>query len=173
LLPDVNAELLQQGKVVKGEHEITSVKTAVALRGDANVDISTPDALKKTLLGAAVVRYSPTGVAYPTVSKLLTDLGIADTIKDASKSGIPMGPPDAQTLPAGQYEINLFPLSEIIGLKGAKNLGLVIEPFQVPQHINAVIGTHARDRKAAEALVKFLQSSALDAPLKKAGMPRD
>jgi ABC-type molybdate transport system substrate-binding protein len=173
LLPDVNAELLQQGKVVKGEYDVTSVKTAIALRGEANVDVSTPAALKKTLLGAAVVRYSPTGVAYPTVSKLLNDLDIKDSIKDASKSGAPIGPPGAQLLSADQYEINLFPLSEISRMKGVKNLGLVISPFQVPQHMSAVIGVHANDRKAAEALVKFLQSSVLDAPLKEAGMARE
>lgn len=173
LLPDVNAQLFQQGKLAKGEHDLAKVDVAIALRGDVNVDVSTPEALKKTLLGASVVRYSPTGVALPTVTKLLNDLGIAGSIKDANKRCSPAGPPSFAPPAPGEYEINLFPLSEIVRMKGMKNLGRVIAPFQVPEKISAVVGAHAKDRVAAEALVKFLQSSALDTPIKNVGMYRD
>jgi molybdate transport system substrate-binding protein len=170
LLPDVDAELLKADRIVPGEHAIAEVKTAIALRGDVDVDVSTAAALRQTLLGASLVRYSPTGVAHATVAKLLNELGIADSIKDSNKGAAPPGPPSMAALPPGQYEINLFPLSEIIHMKGVKNLGPVIAPYQVPEHITVVVGSRAKDRKAATALVKFLEGSALDGPLKDGGM---
>jgi molybdate transport system substrate-binding protein len=172
LLPDVDADLLKAGKILPGDHDIASVKTAIALRGDADVDVSTPEALKKTLLGASLVRYSPTGVAHSTALKLLNDLGIADSVKDSNRGAAPPGPPSMAPLTPGQYEINIFPLSEVMNLRGQKNLGPVIAPFQVTEHIQAVVGSQAKDKKTAQALVKFLESPALDAPIKDGGMEK-
>jgi len=70
----------------------------------------------------------------------------------------------------GQYELNLYPLSEIIPNKALKNLGPVTEELQVPVIISAVIGTHANDEKAARALVEFLQGPAIDRALEADGM---
>jgi molybdate transport system substrate-binding protein len=165
LLPDVNEELLRQGKILPESHEIARVNVAVGLRGDApNVDVSTPAALKKAMLDAKSVKYAPTGAAILTVKKVLSTLGIADSVKDASKerTQVELGP--------GQYELNLYPLSEIIPNKALKNLGPVTAELQVPVIISAVIGTHANDEKTARALVEFLQGPAIDRALEADGM---
>jgi molybdate transport system substrate-binding protein len=165
LLPDVNEELLRQGKILPESHEIARVNVAIGLRGDApNVDVSTPAALKKAMLDAKSVKYAPTGAAILTVKKVLSTLGIADSVKDASKerTQVELGP--------GQYELNLYPLSEIIPNKALKNLGPVTAELQVPVIICAVIGKHANDEKAARALVEFLQGPAIDRALEADGM---
>jgi molybdate transport system substrate-binding protein len=167
LLPDVNDEILAQGKTVPGAFEIARVDVAVGLRGDApNLDVSTPAALKKAMLNAKSVKYSPTGAALMTVRKVIDTLKIADAIKDSSKlkDPVPLGP--------GEYEINLYPISEIIPNKNLKNLGPVTKPLQVPFVIAAVIGKNANDVKAARALIKFLQGPAIDAALKADGMKK-
>jgi molybdate transport system substrate-binding protein len=70
LLPDVNDELAKQGKIVSGSVEIARVPVAIGLRGDApNLDVSTPAALKKTMLNAKSVKYAPTGAAPLTSRK--------------------------------------------------------------------------------------------------------
>jgi ABC-type molybdate transport system substrate-binding protein len=91
-------------------------------------------------------------------------LGIADSVKDASKerTQVELGP--------GQYELNLYPLSEIIPNKALKNLGPVTAELQVPVIISAVIGKHANDEKAARALVEFLQGPVIDRALEADGM---
>jgi molybdate transport system substrate-binding protein len=165
LLPDVNEELLRQGKILPERHEIARVNVAIGLRGDApNVDVSTPAALKKAMLDARSVKYAPTGAAILTVKKVLSTLGIADSVKDASKerTQVELGP--------GEYELNLYPLSEIIPNKALKNLGPVTAELQVPVIISAVIGTHANDEKTARALVEFLRGPAIDRALEADGM---
>jgi len=72
----------------------------------------------------------------------------------------------------GEYELNLYPLSEIIPNKALKNLGAVTPELQVPVIITAVIGAHANDEKAARTLIKFLLGPAIDKALEADGMMR-
>jgi molybdate transport system substrate-binding protein len=165
LLPDVNEELLKQGRILPESYEIARVNVAIGLRGDApHLDVGTPAALKNAMLNARSVKYAPTGAAILTVRKVLSTLGIADSIKDSStiRGQVELG--------SGEYELNLYPLSEIIPNKVLKNLGPVTPDLQVPVIITAVIGKHANDEKAARALVKFLQGPAIDPALEADGM---
>lgn len=165
LLPDVNDVLHQQGKATPGAFEIARVPVAIAVRGDApDPDVSTPAALKSAMLNAKSVVYAPTGAALMTVKKILTTLNIADSIHDSSAASAPVA------LAPGEYEINLFPLSEIIPNKTLRNLGPVIPELQVPVVISAVIGERAQDARTARALIRFLQGPSIDAALKADGM---
>ncbi len=165
LLPDVNEELLKEGKILPESYEIARVNVAIGLRGAVlNLDVSTLAARKNAMLNAKSVKYSPTGAAILTVKKVLSTLGIADSIKDSSKvrGRVELGP--------GEYELNLYPLSEIIPNKALKNLGPVTPELQVPVIITAVIGKHTNDEEAARPLVKVLQGPAIDSALEADGM---
>jgi molybdate transport system substrate-binding protein len=167
LLPDVDDELLAKGLILPERYEIARVPVAIGLRGDApNLDVSTPAALKAAMLNSKSVKYAPTGAALMTVKKVLSSLDIADKIKDSShvREAVPLGP--------GEYEINLYPLSEIIPNKALKNLGPVTPELQVPAILEAVIGKSARDPKAARTLIKFLQGPTIDPALKADGMEK-
>src|SRR5690349_8022339 len=75
LLPDVNAELLRANKILPESYEIAQVKTAIGQRGTGPlVDVSTPAALKRAILGAKALRWFETGVALATVNKVLDTL---------------------------------------------------------------------------------------------------
>ena len=95
---------------------------------------------------------------------MLSTLGIADSIKDSSKQQTKV------ELAPGEYELNLYPLSEIIPNKALKNLGPVMAELQVPVIISAVIGKRANDEKAARAMIRFLQGPAIDRALEADGM---
>jgi len=167
LLPDVDAELRKQGKIVPKSQVVALDPAGIALRGDAALpDVSTPAALKSALLNAKSVKYGPTGAALDTVNRVLGTLGIADAIKDTSHAK------GTVELAAGEYELQFGPISEIIPNKSVHNLGPVIAPLQVPAVIEATVGTHASDPKAARALIKFLQGPAVAAALKDDGMLR-
>ena len=116
LLPDVDQKLLAAGKIKPGTYPVAHLPVAFGIRGNATVDLSTPDAIKKTLLAATSVKYAPTGAGAPTAHKILDDLHIADMVKDNSKTvgEVP--------LVGNQYEIDIYPQSEIIANKKLKNL---------------------------------------------------
>jgi molybdate transport system substrate-binding protein len=166
LLPDVNEQLFAAGKIGPKTFEIARVPVAIGLRGDATIDVSTPDALKAAMLAAKSIKYAPTGAALMTVKNVLAKLNIADKIHDSSMLH------EEVPLAAGEYEINLYPLSEIIPNKKLKNLGPVIAQLQVPAIIQAVIGKNANDVKAARAVIKFLQGPAINEALRADGMEK-
>ena len=167
LLPDVDDEIQAAGKIVPGRSEIARVPVALGLRGEVpNPDVSTPAAIKVAMLNAKSVKYAPTGAAVMTVKKILSTLDIAGKIHDSStvQTEVPLAP--------GEYEINIYPLSEIIPNKKVKNLGAVTAQLQVPVIIEATVGKNTADPKAARALIRFLQGPAIDQALKNDGMEK-
>jgi molybdate transport system substrate-binding protein len=167
LLPDVDDEIQAAGKIAPGRFEIARVPVAFGLRGVApNLDVSSPTAVKAAMLNAKSVKYAPTGAALMTVKKILSNLDIAVKIHDSSRvqGEVPLA--------AGEYEINIYPLSEIIPNKTLKNLGAVIPQLQVPVIIEATVGRSASDSKAAHALITFLQGPTIDQSLKAYGMEK-
>jgi molybdate transport system substrate-binding protein len=167
LLPDVDDEIQAAGKIAPARFEIARVPVAFGLRGEApSFNMGSPAAIKAAMLTAKSVRYAPTGAALLTVKKILSTLDIADKIRDSSRAA-----GEVQLAPA-EYEINIYPLSEIIPNKRLKNLGAVIAELQVPVIIEATIGQHAADPKGAHALIEFLQGPAIDQALKEDGMEK-
>src|ERR1700730_6367343 len=167
LLPDVDDEIQAAGKIVPGRFEIARVPAAFGLRGSApNLDVSSPAAVRAAMLNAKSIKYSPTGAALITVKKILSTLDIGDKVHDSStvRGDVPLA--------AGEYEINIYPLSEIIANRKLKNLGAVIPQLQVPAIIEATVGKSAADPKAALTLIKFLQGPAIDRALKDYGMEK-
>jgi molybdate transport system substrate-binding protein len=167
LLPDVDDDILAAGKIASDRFEIARVPVAFGLRGEApGIDVSSSAAVKTAMVNAKSVRYSPTGAALMTVRKILSTLDIAGKIHDSSGLSveIPLG--------QGEYEINIYPLSEIIANKRLKNLGAVIPQLQVPVIIEASVGSNAADPMVAHALIVFLQGHAIDQALKESGMEK-
>ncbi len=167
LLPDVDDEIEATGKIAPGRFELARVPVAFGLRGAVpNVDVSSPAAVKTAMLSAKSVKYAPTGAALPTVKKILSTLDLAGKFRDSStvQGEVPLA--------AGEYELNIYPLSEIIPNKALKNLGAVIPQLQVPIVIEATVGRNASDAKAARALVAFLEGPAIDRALKAYGMEK-
>ena len=167
LLPDVNEELLKAGRIAHGSVDIARVEVAIGLRGDVpSIDVSTPEAVKKSMLNATSLRWAPTGAALLTVNKILDTLGIRETVK--AKHNLP----GTVALGPGEYEINLYPQSEILENKALRNLGPVIPALQVPAVITAVVSAGTTDAASARALIKFLQGPAIEPALKASGMSR-
>jgi molybdate transport system substrate-binding protein len=167
LLPDVNEEIFRSGKTLPETHEIGRVPIGFGLRGDVPPpDLSTPGAVKAALLNARSIKYAPTGAALLTVKNILSRLQIGDQIRDNSgaRGEAPLGP--------GEYEINIYPSSEIIPNSALKNMGPVIADLQVPAILQAVIGRNANDEQAAHALITFLQGPQIDATLKASGIAK-
>ncbi|HEU4688251.1 MAG TPA: substrate-binding domain-containing protein [Vicinamibacterales bacterium] len=167
LLPDVDEQLLKASKIKAAGVVIARTDVAIGLRGDATPDLSTPAKVKTAMLNAKSLRWSDTGAALFTVNKILDTLKIRDAVKATHDMLAP-----APSLGPGEYEINIYPLSEIMPNKNLRNMGPVIPELQVPAVVTATISTNTPNAAAAQELVKFLQGPAIEPALKGNGFRR-
>ncbi len=167
LLPDVDEELLKSGKITTRGVVVGKTDVAIGLRGDGTPDLSTPDTIKTAMLNARSLRWSDTGAALLTVNKILDTLKIRDAVKarhNIVPAPVPLGP--------GDYEINIYPLSEILANGSLRNAGPVTAELQVPVIVTATISSNTLNVAAAKALVQFLQGAAIEPVLAKNGFRR-
>jgi molybdate transport system substrate-binding protein len=167
LLPDVDEQLLKASKIKSPGVVIAKTDVAFGLRGDATPDLGTPAKVKAAMLNARSLRWSDTGAALFTVNKILDTLEIRDAVKAKHDMSAP-----APSLGRGEYEINIYPLSEIMSNQALRNMGPVIPELQVPAVVTATISTNTPNAAAAQALVTFLQGPAIEPALKGNGFRR-
>ena len=167
LLPDVDEQLLKSGKITSHGIVVGRTDVAIGLRGDGTPDLSTPDKIKTAMMNARSLRWADTGAALFTVNKILDTLKIRDAVK-ARHNMVPAPVPLGQ----GEYEINIYPLSEILSNRSLRNAGPVIRELQVPAVVTATISAHTPNAAAARALVTFLQGPAIEPALKGNGFSR-
>lgn len=167
LLPDVDEQLLKSQKIRSSGVVIGKTDVAIGLRGEGMPDLGTPGGIRSAMLNAKSLRWSETGAALGTVNKILDTLKIRDDVKvrhNLAPAPVPLGP--------GEFEINIYPLSEILTNKSLRNAGPVISQLQVPAVVTATISANTPNATAAEALVKFLQGPAIEPALAGNGFSR-
>jgi ABC-type molybdate transport system substrate-binding protein len=167
LLPDVDDHLLKAGKITSRGVVIARTDVAFGLRGDGTPDLSTPAAITAAMLKARSLRWSDTGAALFTVNRILDTLKIRDAVRGRHNlvpAPVPLAP--------GEYEINIYPLSEILANKSLRNAGPVIPALQVPVVVTSTISAHTPHTAAARALVKFLEGPAIEPALAGNGFKR-
>jgi molybdate transport system substrate-binding protein len=167
LLPDVDELLLRSTKIAGPGVVIAKTDIAIGLRGDVTPDVSTPEAIRTAMLRARSLRWSETGAALFTVDKILDTL----QIRAAVKTRLNLLPALVQLAP-GDYEINIFPLSEILANPLVRNAGPVIPQLQVPAVVTATVSSTTPNAAAAQALVAFLRGPAIEAALRSNGFSR-
>ncbi len=160
----------KSGKIVAGSR-VDLAKSGVGLAvkaGAPKPDISSVDALKKTLLAVKSIGYS-TGPSGVYLVNLLQKLGVADAVKPKLKqtpSGVFVG-----TLVAdGDAEIGFQQVSELVHFKGVDYVGALPADVQLFTTFASGIQTGAKEADAAKALVKFLTSPEAATVFKKNGM---
>ncbi len=83
LTSDVIDDLIKQGKIAAGTRtDIARTGMGVGIRAGApKPDVSTPEALKRTLLSAKSITFNPSGASAPHVHDIFQRLGIAENVK--------------------------------------------------------------------------------------------
>jgi len=154
-------EVLASGNVVAGSATpLASVALGVAVRkGAAKPDISTADAVKRTLLAAKSVAYpNPAGgaAAGVTFDATLKKLGIAEQMEPKLKRA--QGGAGAMEMAAkGEAEIGLTFLSEMED-PGIDVVGALPREIAPPTSLVGFVSTHAKDPATAKALLEYLSS---------------
>jgi molybdate transport system substrate-binding protein len=152
-------KLVKRGLVVQ-DSEVDLVRSliGVAVRtGSPKPDISSVDALRRTLLNARSIAYSNSISGRYISKEMLPKLGIADQVKDKCKQivGMRVGVAVAR----GDAEIGLQQISELLPIKGIDYIGPVPDDIQLVTYFSAGIVTGGKNRPEVKALVHFLTSS--------------
>lgn len=154
-------EVLASGHVVANSAKtLASVAVGVAVRkGTPKPDISTPDAVKRMLLGAKTVTYpDPSGGAAAGVSfdDTLRRLGIAEQMQPKIHHG--QGGAGAMAMVAkGDADIGLTFVSEMDD-PGIDIVGPLPAAISTPTTLVGFISTKAKDPATARRLLDFLSS---------------
>lgn len=166
-------DVLASGNVIADSAKpLAHVAVAVAVRkGAPKPDISTPDAVKRTLLAAKSVSYpNPSGGAAAGVSfdETLKKLGISDQIQSKLKRA--QGGAGAMKMVAqGEAEIGLTFQSEMQE-PGIDVVGPLPREISTPTVLVGFISTHAKNPAAAKALLDYLAAPAQAAVYREEGM---
>jgi molybdate transport system substrate-binding protein len=163
-------ELIAQGKVVAGSRVdlVRSVIGMAVRAGAPKPDISSVEALKRTLLQAKSIAYSASASGVYLSTELFQRLGVADQVKDKAKR---IESERVGTIVArGDAELGFQQVSELLPIAGIDYVGPLPEEVQRVTVFSAGIATHAKEPEAAKALIRFLASPAAHAAIAKSGL---
>jgi molybdate transport system substrate-binding protein len=163
-------DLIKQGKVRAGSRvDLVQSKIGMAVKSGApQPDISTVDALKRTLLAAKSIAYSDSASGVYLSTELFPKLGIAGQIK--AKSRKIEADPVGAVVATGEFEIGFQQISELRPVKGIDIVGPLPPGAQRVTVFAAGIPATATHPEAAKALIQWLASPAAYAAIKKSGL---
>ena len=140
----------------------------IARAGAAKPDVSTPEALKKTLLDAQSISFVPSSAAGAYVSKVFERLGINEAMKAKTKAQ----PTPAQIAPAvasGEAELGIFLVNVLTG-PGVELAGPFPAELQQELVFTSAVTADSKEAEAAKAFINFLTPPDAAAVIKAAGM---
>lgn len=153
-------ELIALGKVEAGSRTtIARAGVGVAIRKDAaKPDLSTPEALRRTLLDARSIAYVGQGVTADLLRNIFDRFGIAEDMR--AKTEILSGVTAAEAVASGASELGFTQISEILPHPGVELAGPLPAEVQVYTTFQALVGSNSRQSEAGRRLIRFLTAPA-------------
>jgi molybdate transport system substrate-binding protein len=166
-------EMAGKGAIVAGTRtDIGRTAMGVGVRdGAPRPDISTPEALKQTLLATKSLVYvdpaqgATSGIHFAGV---LQRLGIAEAVKPKTRL-VPGGYP-AELVAKGEVELVAHQISEIVPVKGVTLVGPLPKELQKLTVYSAGLGARAATPDVARAFIAFVSSPSLRPKFAQAGL---
>ena len=163
-------DLTRAGRVVPGSRvDLVQSGIGMAVRAGApKPDISTVEALKRTLLEAKSIAYSASASGVYLSTELFERLGVAEQIR--GKSRRIESERVAAVVARGEADIGFQQISELLPVPGIDYVGPLPAEAQRITVFSAGIATAAQERAGARALIEFLASPAAAAAIRQSGL---
>jgi molybdate transport system substrate-binding protein len=166
---DVFKDAAAKARFAPGPLDIARVGYGVAVRAGApKPDVSTPDALKKTLLDAQSVAFLPASAAGAYVSSVFERLGIGEAMKAKTKPQTATGD-IAKAVAKGEAELGVF-LINVLMAPGVELAGPFPADLQQELVFTAAVAADTKEAEAAKAFITYLKTPAAVAVIKAKGM---
>jgi len=149
--------------------DIARVGYGVIVRSGApRPDVTTPDALKATLLNAASITFLPESAAGAYVLKTFDRLGIGEAMKAKTR---PQTAPAqiAQAVAKGEADLGVFLVNVLIA-PGVELAGPFPAELQQELVFTSAVAADSKEADAAKAFIAFLTTPAAAAVIKAKGM---
>jgi len=171
LTSDVVDDLIKQGKIAAGTRvEIARTGMGIGIRaGATKPDISTTEALKRTLAGAKSITFNPIGASAEHINAMFARLGIAENVKPKLTLDARAGGPQ-MNVAEGKAELVITLIPEIKFFKGVDFVGPLPADFQSYVTFAAGVATNTHNADAAKELIKFITGPSAAPALKAKGV---
>ena len=163
-------ELTDTGRLMAGSRaDIARSLVGVAVRaGSPKPDISSPEALKRTLAAAKTIGIS-TGPSGVYLTSLFEKMGMLAELKPKFRTP-PSGAAIGELIAKGEAEIGFQQVSELIHFPGIQFIGPLPAALQQTTVFAGGVHAGAREPDAARAFLKFLSAPEHAAVLQKHGL---
>jgi molybdate transport system substrate-binding protein len=164
------ADLAKQGKVDPATRtNIARSGVGIGIRAGApRPDISSTDALKRTLLAAKSVSWAKEGASGVYFASVLKRIGIADQVMPKAILA-PSGADVGALLVSGKAELGALLVNELMAVRGVEVVGPLPPELQSYTTFTTGVSSGSKDAATAKALIKFLSSPAAGAVFKSKG----
>ena len=162
--------LVAQGKVVPGS-QVDLVHSLIGFsvkKGAPKPDISTVEALKRTLLAAPSIAYSASASGTYYETEMLKNLGIEAEVKPKSKRIL--SERVGSVVARGEAALGMQQVSELLPIAGTDFVGVLPPELQRVTVFSAGISTTAREPEAAKQLIRYFTAPAALPVIRKAGL---
>jgi molybdate transport system substrate-binding protein len=175
IMDGVGVDLLDQRELSRPGSRVPLAESFIGMvvrAGQPKPDISTMDALRKTLLAAKSVACSDSSSGTYLATVGFKKLGIAAELAGKTRRvrGPPSGEPVAAVVARGEAELGFQQVAELIHVPGTDFVGTVPSEVQPPTLFVGALPKNSGQPDAALALLQFLSSAEAAAVITKAGL---
>ncbi len=162
-------ELIALGRIAAGSDvELATVPLGAAVRrGRPKPDLSNIEAFKRAVLNAHLVAIPASTSGIFLKDEVFPKLGIADQVTFRVMA---RGTESTALLAAGEADLALGPVSELVDQAGIEPVGALPDEVQLIQMFVAAIVDPSRGREQARRLIEFLTSEETAAAIRTSGM---
>ena len=162
-------DLIAQKRIAAGtDVDVARAPLGVAVRAGApKPDVSTVEAFKQLMLKAKTVAVPASTGGIFLMKEVFPKLGIADKV---NVKATPRGSGATAMVAAGEADVAVLPVSEILHASGVDFVGVIAEEIQLHQPFAAAIVAGAKEAEAGKRLIAFLTSQRAAPAIKAGGM---